>query len=167
MVRRWNPVRAGRWKRRLLKPDDASRLIFAFFNEIAIISQLSGRMLEQALPDGFLVSHFGVLNHLVRLGDGRTPLAIARAFQVPKTTMTHTLAGLEKAGLISLVPNPADGRSKCVMLTPEGRRFHDAAIERLQPQLQTMAERFPPGNIAAMLPALAEIRSYLDRLRDP
>lgn len=166
MVRRWTPVRAGRWKQRLSKPDDATKPIFAFFNEIAIIAQLSGKMLEDALPGGFLASHFGVLNHLVRLGDGRTPLAIARAFQVPKTTMTHTLSGLEKAGLISLVPNPADGRSKCVMLTPEGRRFHDGAIVRLQPQLAKIAEQFPADTIAAMLPELAEIRGYLDRLRD-
>jgi DNA-binding MarR family transcriptional regulator len=166
MVLRWTPVHAGRWKQRLSKPDDTAKTYFAFFTETAIISQLSGRMLEEALPGGFLVSHFGVLTHLVRLGDGRTPMAIARAFQVPKTTMTHTLSGLEKAGLIRLEPNPRDGRSKRVMLTPEGRRFRDAAIDRLQPQMQRIAERFPPEKIEAMLPVLAEIRSYLDQLRD-
>lgn len=149
------------------KPDGPAKAYFAFFNEIAIISQLSGRMLEQALPGGFLASHFGVLNHLVRLGDGRTPLAIAQAFQVPKTTMTHTLSGLAKAGLIRFAPNPADGRSKCVILTPEGRRFHDAAIVRLKPQLEKIAQRFPPDVIMGMLPVLSDIRGYLDRLRDP
>jgi DNA-binding MarR family transcriptional regulator len=151
----------------LSKPEDHTRAYFAFFNEIAIISQLSGRMLEEALPGGFLVSHFGVLNHLVRLGDGRTPLAIAQAFQVPKTTMTHTLSGLVKAGLIRFAPNPDDGRSKCVMLTLEGRRFHDAAIVRLKPQLEKIAERFPPDAVIGMLPMLSDIRGYLDRLRDP
>jgi DNA-binding MarR family transcriptional regulator len=151
----------------LSKPDGPAKAYFAFFNEIAIISQLSGRMLEQALPGGFLASHFGVLNHLVRLGDGRTPLAIAQAFQVPKTTMTHTLSGLAKAGLIRFAPNPADGRSKCVILTPEGRRFHDAAIVRLKPQLEKIAQRFPPDVIMGMLPVLSDVRGYLDRLRDP
>jgi DNA-binding MarR family transcriptional regulator len=151
----------------LSKPNGPTKAYFALFNEIAIISQLSGRMLEEALPNGFLASHFGVLNHLVRLGDGRTPLAIAQAFQVPKTTMTHTLSGLAKAGLIRFAPNPADGRSKCVMLTPEGRRFHDVAIVQLQPQLEKIAERFPPEVIAGMLPVLSDIRGYLDRLRDP
>lgn len=148
------------------KADDTSALFFAFFNEVGIISQLSGRMLEAHLPKGFLVSHFAVLNHLTRLGDGRTPLAIARAFQVPKATMTHTLTGLTEAGLVRLDPNPQDGRSKHVMLTDKGRRFREEAIARLKPELARMAERFDASNIAALLPVLAEIRSYLDAARE-
>jgi DNA-binding MarR family transcriptional regulator len=107
-----------------------------------------------------------VLNHLVRLGDGRTPLAIARAFQVPKTTMTHTLAGLEAAGLVRVAPNPRDGRSKCILLTEAGRRFRDEAIARLRPDLARMAERVPACRAASILPTLTEIREYLDRERD-
>jgi DNA-binding MarR family transcriptional regulator len=150
----------------LSKPDDTDALYFAFFNEVAIISQLSGRLLESKLPEGFLVSHFAVLNHLVRLGDGRTPLAIARAFQVPKATMTHTLAGLADGGLVRLVPNPEDGRSKRVMLTDKGRRFRDQAIARLKPELERMAQHVDARAIAAALPLLAEMRSYLDAARE-
>lgn len=145
--------------------EDTSKAFFSFFTEITIISQLSGRILEAALPSGFLASHFGVLNHLVRLGDGRTPLEIARAFQVPKATMTHTLSGLVEGGLISMVPNPDDGRSKCVMLTAKGRRVRDAAIARLEPEFSRMAERFPPDAIRRVLPLLSEMRAYLDSQR--
>ncbi len=141
-------------------------MLFAFFNEVAIIGQLSGSLFERRLPEGFLVSHFAVLNHLARLGDGKTPLDLARAFQVPKTTMTHTLAGLEKAGLIRFAPNPRDGRSKCVMLTDGGRVFRDEAIVRLGPDLQAIADAIPPGRVAAVLPLLAEMRGWLDRERD-
>jgi DNA-binding MarR family transcriptional regulator len=128
----------------LSKPDPDPASYFALFNEIAIIAQLSGSLLERRLPDGFLVSHFAVLNHLTRLGDGRTPLQIARAFQVPKTTMTHTLQGLEKAGLIAFAPNPRDGRSKCVTLTDAGRGFHEASINALGPDIARIARGFPP-----------------------
>ena len=159
-------ARAGHWTRRLPKADDTSALFFAFFNEVAIISQLSARMLEAHLPKGFLVSHFGVLNHLVRLGDGRTPLAIARAFQVPKATMTHTLTGLADAGLIRLEPNPEDGRSKRVMLTDKGRRFREEAIAKLRPDLARMARHVDSEAVAAVLPLLAQMRSYLDADRD-
>jgi DNA-binding MarR family transcriptional regulator len=150
----------------LSKPDDTDALYFAFFNEVAIISQLSGRLLEAKLPKGFLVSHFAVLNHLARLGDGRTPLAIARAFQVPKATMTHTLTGLADAGLVRLMPNPEDGRSKHVMLTEKGRRFREQAIARLKPDMARIAGHVEPRSVAAALPLLAEMRSYLDRARD-
>lgn len=141
-------------------------MLFAFFNEIAIIGQLSGSLFERRLPDGFLVSHFGVLNHLARRGDGKTPLDLARAFQVPKTTMTHTLAGLERAGLIRVVPNPKDGRSKCVTLTEAGRGFRDQAIVRLGPDLDAIARAIAPARVAAVMPLLAEMRMWLDRERD-
>jgi DNA-binding MarR family transcriptional regulator len=152
--------------RRLPKADDTNALFFAFFNEVAIIAQLSGRMLEARLPKGFLVSHFAVLNHLVRLGDGRTPLAIARAFQVPKATMTHTLSGLAEAGLVRLLPNPGDGRSKCVMLTDKGRRFRAEAIARLTPDFARMADQVDVQSLAAVLPLLSQLRSHLDSSRD-
>ena len=90
-------------------PEDPSRY-FELFNEIGIIEQLSRADFEARLPKGVLVSHFGVLNHLIRVGDGRTPLELARAFQVPKTTMTHTLAGLEKRKWVETRPNPEDLR---------------------------------------------------------
>ena len=141
-------------------------MLFSFFNEVAIIAQLAGNLFERRLPDGFLSSHFGVLNNLARLGDGKTPLALARAFQVPKTTMAHTLAGLEKADLIRFVPNPKDGRSKCVLLTEAGRAFRDEAIARLAPDLEAFVRAFPPDRVAVALPLLAEIRAWLDAERD-
>jgi DNA-binding MarR family transcriptional regulator len=148
------------------KSEVEARLYFAFFNEIAIIAQLAGSLFERRLPGGFLVSHFAVLNHLVRLGDGKTPVDLARAFQVPKTTMTHTLSGLEKAGLIAFAPNPKDGRSKRVMLTGAGRAFRDDAVAALGPDLRGMGQAIPLARLMEALPLLEEVRRYLDAERD-
>ncbi|MEM9032743.1 MAG: MarR family transcriptional regulator, partial [Pseudomonadota bacterium] len=101
----------------------------------------------------------------VRLGDGKTPLALARAFQVPKTTMTHMLSVLERHGFIRVARNPEDGRSKCVFLTDAGRAFRAEAIARLAPDLAVMAKDIPPKTIEALLPGLEEIRRYLDTHR--
>ena len=147
-------------------PDPDIPTIFALFNEVGIINQLSSRLLETRLPDGFLVSHFAVLNHLTRLGDGRTPLSIAQALQVPKTSMTHTLKGLHTAGLITFEPNPKDSRSKLVHLTDQGRAFRDQAIAALGPDLVQMAQRIDTARVAAALPLLTEIREYLDKARE-
>jgi DNA-binding MarR family transcriptional regulator len=141
-------------------------LYFSFFNEIGIIEQLSRALFESKLPSGFLVSHFSVLNHLIRVQDGPTPLRLANAFQVPKTTMTHTLAVLEKHGLIEMRPNPGDGRSKCVWLTQAGRAFRDDAIADMAPEMAVLAESFPPEFIEQIVPKLAEIRVFLDAHRD-
>jgi len=148
------------------KPPENLPLYFEFFNEIGIMEQLSRAVMEARLPHGFLISHFSVLNHLERVEDGRTPLAIATAFQVPKTTMTHTLAGLEKHGLVEMRPNPKDGRSKLVWLTDAGRQFRIDAIAGIGPDLEEFGEIFPLEKIGDLVPRLAEIREYLDKRRE-
>jgi DNA-binding MarR family transcriptional regulator len=142
------------------------RAYFTLFNEIGILEQLSRALFEARLPKGVLVSHFAVLNHLVRVGDGRTPLDLARAFQVPKTTLSHTLALLEGRGWIEMRPNPDDKRSKQVWITVEGRVFRDEAIASLAPDLAVIAAAFPPAQVAALLPGLTALRAHLDRARD-
>ncbi|MDX1269989.1 MAG: hypothetical protein R3311_21665, partial [Oceanisphaera sp.] len=53
-------------------PQDDGRLMFDLLNEVGIIAQLSRALLESRLGDGLTIHHFSALNHLVRLGDGRT-----------------------------------------------------------------------------------------------
>jgi DNA-binding MarR family transcriptional regulator len=139
---------------------------FRLFNEIGIIEQLSRNMFEARLPSGFVLAQFSVLNHLVRVGDGRTPMAIAQAFQVPKTSMTHSLAVLERAGLIEIRKNPKDGRSKLVYITDAGRKFRQDAIAAVAPDLARIAAAFPPDQVARLLPCLEDLRKFLDRDRD-
>ena len=141
-------------------------LYFRLFNEIGIIDQLGRTLLEARLPAGLLASHFAILNHLVRLGDGRTPLAIANAFQVPKTTMTHSLGVLERHGLIRLAPNPADGRSKLVGITEEGRALRDRTIAAFAPVVEGARHVLTPEEVEAILPALARLRAHLDESRE-
>ena len=146
-------------------PDSNPTQFFAVFNEIGIIDQLSRTLLEARLPKGLIAPHFGVLNHLIRVADGRTPAEIARAFQVPKTSMTHTLAVLEKHGLVDIRPNPNDGRSKCVWLTEAGRAMRDGTIEALAPDLAELAAGFDTDKLLAILPVLTELRQFLDAHR--
>lgn len=139
---------------------------FRLFNEIGIIEQLSRTLFEARLPPGFVVAQFAVLNHLVRVGDGRTPVALARAFQVPKTSMTHSLAVLERAGLIEFRKNAKDGRSKLVHITDQGRVFREDAIAALAPDIARISETITPRMVADMLPGLQALREFLDQDRD-
>lgn len=147
-------------------PDTARDVYFRLFNEIGIIEQLSRTMFEARLPPGFVLPQFAVLNHLVRVRDGQTPLAMARAFQVPKTSMTHSLAVLERAGLIELGRNPQDGRSKLVHITQAGRAFREQAIAALAPDIARIAAAIAPERAARLLPDLEALRRFLDADRD-
>ncbi|MGA9253993.1 MAG: MarR family transcriptional regulator [Roseobacter sp.] len=143
-------------------PDHKHAALFELFNEIGIIEQLSRASLEARLPQGLIAPHFVVLNHLVRLGDGRAPIDMARAFQVPKTTLTHTLKGLEGHGLIEMRPNPDDGRSKLVYLTDAGRALRHETIAALGPDFDRIAEGLDVAKLAHVVPALRELRIFLD-----
>jgi len=147
-------------------PDNPVDPYFALLLEVGIINQIGTAFLQARLPDGLMVSHFGVVSHLTRVTDGETPLALAGAFQVPKTTMTHTLAGLEKHRLVEIRPNPDDKRSKRVWLTEGGRKFRADALAALAPILAELSKRFPLEKIERILPDLSEFRTVIDQLRD-
>mgnify|MGYP001796126744 CR=1 FL=1 len=140
-------------------------ILFEIFNEIGIIEQLSRARLEARLPEGLIAPHFTVLNRLVRVQDGATPLEMARAFQVPKTSLTHTLQGLEKHDLVEMRPNPADGRSKTVWITDKGRALREATIQSLAPEFIQLMQTFDVEALLAVKPTLTALRKLLDENR--
>ena len=112
------------------------------------------------------MSHFAVLNHLTRLGDGRTPLSIAQALQVPKTSMTHTLKGLAAKGYVELRDNPKDGRSKTVWLTGKRRALREGVIASLEPAFMELLQDIDYGAVIDLLPTLVRLREVMDAARD-
>lgn len=138
--------------------------LFALLNEVGIIEQLARNRFERAQADGLRLPHFSVLNHLVRLGDGRTPGQLARAFQLTRATMTNTLQRLEARGLIRVEADPEDGRGKRVFLTEAGRARRQAAVAALAEDLHAVAAA---AGVApeALLPGLRALRAALDRSR--
>lgn len=141
-------------------------LLFTFFNEIGIIEQLATNRFERVMPHDLRLPQFVVLNHFVRLGGEYSPLALARAFQVSKGTMTNTLQRLEHKGFVAVRPDPDDGRGKIVSITESGRSARDDAIAALAPLLAELECEFPAAQFAAALPFLARVRAWLDRARD-
>ena len=138
---------------------------FQLLNEIAIIEQLARNTLERALPDGLRQPHFAVLNHLMRLGDGKSPGALARAFQTAKAAMTNTLQRLESRGLIRLESDPRDRRGKRVFLTDAGREMRERAIMAVRPHLAAIDEVLSEEETTEMLKPLRKLRAHLDAAR--
>ena len=146
--------------------DQDQALLFGAFTEIGIIDQLARALLEARLPKGLISSHFMVLHHLMRVEDGRTPVELARAFQLPKTSITHTVTVLEKHGLVDVRPNPNDRRSKCVWLTEAGRALRNDTIAAMAPDFETLAAAFDIEKLRTVLPVLSELRAVMDHQRN-
>lgn len=141
-------------------------MLFEVFKEIGIIEQLSRTQLEARLPDGLIAPHFAVLNHLINRGDGAIPINMARAFQVPKTSMTHTLKGLAAKGYVEFRENPIDGRSKTVWLTDKGRALRTDVIAGLGKGFAHLLEHIDAKALTGMLPTLVRLREVMDAARD-
>jgi len=144
------------------KPDPE---LFLFFTEIGIIEQLARARLESVLPDNMKMSHFILLNHLVRLGGKWSPARLAAALQVTKAAITNTLSRLEARGLVEIEADPDDGRAKLVSLTTAGKTRRDACVDNIKPFLVELQEKLGREIFTDALPRLRELRIYLDQHR--
>ena len=149
-----------------MKPDDDISNVYRFFTEVGIINQLVSTKLEALLPGRMTATQFGILGHLVRRPDGETPLQLSKAFQVPKTSMTHMLAGLEANALISLAANPDDKRSKIARATPLGGQFVNENMLKMSDALAPVLADLGYQPFSSSLTDLARIREALDSERD-
>ena len=112
-------------------------------------------------------SHFAIILHLVRLGDGKTPQLLASAMEVSKATMSHSLTVLERRGFIEIRPCAEDARSKLVYMTDAGREFHDQAIAVSARTFGSFLKDEHRQVMAGATPALVTIRKLLDQNREP
>lgn len=149
-----------------MKAKENQQTVYRVFTEVGIIDQLISAKLESQLPGRMSATQFGILGHLIRRPDGETPLELSNAFQVPKTSMTHMLSVLEKLNLITLKPNPRDGRSKVACATEAGGQFLQEHSERMGKALGPALEEISIDSFEEILPHLERIRIALDKERD-
>ena len=148
----------------MAKSDD-HELLFTYFNELNIISQLSTGIFERNLVEGLTASQFSVLNWFIRVDDVATPGRLATAFQVTRGAMTNTLKKLVSKGFISVEPDETSGRRKIVKLTREGRKARDDAMKSIYPVLDEFSGAIDLDEIKQQIVAMERVRRYLDDYR--
>ena len=134
----------------------------ALFGELFMADQLARNRISKVLPKGMELSHFGVLNHLARLNDERTPAQLARSFHVTRGAMTNTLAKLEWAGHVHIRPDWDDARQKFVAISPSGRAARDAAVQAVAPLIGEVVQSLGAERVRALVPVLREMRTRLE-----
>lgn len=142
--------------------DKTEDIAIALFGELFMADQLARNRISKVLPKGMELSHFGVLNHLARIGDERTPAQLARSFHVTRGAMTNTLAKLEWAGHVHIRPDWDDARRKFVAISPSGRAARDAAVQAIAPLIGEVVQALGADRVRAVLPVLRELRTRLE-----
>ncbi|MCC6863993.1 MAG: MarR family transcriptional regulator [Rhodobacteraceae bacterium] len=134
----------------------------ALFGELFMVDQLARNRISKVLPNGMELSHFGVLNHLARVGDERSPAQLARAFHVTRGAMTNTLARLECAGHVHIRPDWDDARRKFVAISPSGRAARYAAVQAVAPLIVELVQALGADRVRVLISVLREMRIRLE-----
>ncbi|MHA6264314.1 MarR family winged helix-turn-helix transcriptional regulator [Arenibacterium sp. CAU 1754] len=142
--------------------DDTNALAVALFSEVLTADQLLRNKLSKVLPKGMEISHFSVLNHLLYVGDERSPAQLANTFHVTRGAMTNTLNKLEWAGYVHIRPDWDDARRKMVAISPAGRQARDRAIASITPVINEVVGDLGADKVRTVLPVLRELRARLE-----
>lgn len=137
----------------------------SLFAALSAAHHAAQRLIEARLPKGLNAPQFIVLERLAWQGEGQTPASIAEAFGWPKTSMSHTVTVLESRGLVRLEPNPRDGRSKCLWLTPKGRSLALAGRAAVEADLASIAALAPSSAVDQLTLDMLSLANRLSDLR--
>ena len=121
---------------------------------------LLARTMEQALasrirPHGVVPGQFAPLLALYR-SDGQSVTDLAAAVAIEHSTMSRTLARMERDGLVTTLPNPEDARSRRIYLTDHARGLEKvlkAEADAVNRQFQAFLSPDQAAQLVALLKA--------------
>lgn len=137
----------------------------SLFAALSAAHHAAQRLIEARLPKGLNAPQFTVLERLAWQGEGQTPASIAESFGWPKTSMSHTITVLESRGLVRLEPNPRDGRSKCLWLTPKGRGLALTGRAAIEADLASIAALAPSAALHGLTTHMLSLAARLSEQR--
>ena len=91
-----------------------------------------------------------------------TPTGLAGRLEMPLSTVLFRVRRLERRGHAERVPNPDDGRSFLIRLTPEGRRLLDEARPVFRDYAEAVEARLGGEQVASLTTALRALRDAID-----
>jgi DNA-binding MarR family transcriptional regulator len=91
-----------------------------------------------------------------------TPSELADRERIKRPTATRVIAWLEEAGLVDRTPDPQDGRSSLVTLTPAGRVLLDRVRTRKDVYLARRLRELDPEERATLDRAAAILERVLE-----
>ena len=132
-------------------------LLLQFF----LTGQSVGRLVERAIaPARMSATEYALLSAVDELEPVK-PSDIARMTGMPRPTLTPYLDRLVSTGRIERSPNPRDGRSYMIVLTPEGRRIKDKAGRALGEALARLVSHLD-GDPDELTESLNRLREAAD-----
>lgn len=128
----FDPIEEARrhWQQRW--PGEAATEMVAVTSIMRVHQILMARLNELLEPFGLTFPRYEVLMLLHFSSRGSLPVGkIGERLQVHRTSVTSTVEGLERSGLVRRVPDERDRRAVLTEILPEGRQVAEAATAAL------------------------------------
>jgi DNA-binding MarR family transcriptional regulator len=130
--------------------------------EVFWAHQKRKRLVEHALDDVELPAEDYPFYVTIGADGPLTPTALAEYLIMPLSTVIFRVKRLESRGHAERVPNPDDGRSFLIRLTPEGQRLLDEARPAFRDYAEAVEARLGRKQVAVLSEALVALREAVD-----
>ena len=130
--------------------------------DVFLTNQKRGRLIEAALTGTELPADDYPLYVIVGAEGPWTPTDLARRLEMPLTTVLFRVRRLERRGHAERRPNPDDGRSFTIELTPAGQRLLRKARPRFRAAAEAVEARLGGQEVESLRNGMARLRDAVD-----
>lgn len=106
-------------------------------------------------------SEMGMLIYLCKSDGDKTPMGVARFFNVSKAMATNMVTSLYKKGYIEKSPSPNDGRSLLLNPTEEAKTLVDSTYDEYFKTMAALKEKMGDVDFNAFLLLLEKANTIL------
>src|SRR5580765_7151955 len=130
--------------------------------DLFLTNQRRKGMIEAALAQSELPAEDYPVYVLVGAEGPWTPTGLAKRLEMPLSTTLFRLGRLERRGHAERIPNPDDGRSFLIRLTPAGQRLLDVARPAFRDYAEAVEARLGRDHVDALTSGLTALREAID-----
>ena len=130
--------------------------------EVFWTQQRRKRLIEAALTETELPAEDYPFYVMIGAEGPWTPTGLAERLMMPLSTVLFRLRRLERRGHAERIPNPEDGRSFLVRLTPEGQRLLDGARPAFRAYAEAVEARLGAEQVDGLREGLEAVRQAID-----
>jgi DNA-binding MarR family transcriptional regulator len=133
--------------------------------EVFALGQQVRQLLGEAMADSPLSpADYGFISAVFE-DEAPTPTQLARRLGMPLSTTVEQVQAFERRGFLRRTPNPRDGRSYFVTLTPAGERAHRQANQHFEAVYLAVVDGLGRSE-PAVARALQQLRAAVRRAQE-
>ncbi len=91
---------------------------------------------------------------------------LEKALNLQRSSISEMLDTLEEKGLVRRIPSEQDRRQKCVVLTEEGKKEHEAVLRRIRKIEEASVRGFTPEEAAQLRSMLGRVEHNLKEFEE-